>query len=721
MSKKRSLLSLLGAGLVGFTSLFSGNDVKAQTAETIKFGTYSPDADGYVLNLEHKSGSQEGFISGEDTFLSIPPNINPYILPSHTLVEGNVLGKDSRPINSQSVFSVLMSVKNSGGSSSFNLSPVEIDFWNSTLDVANRNHIVRFNVYKETFNGSSDLIIFKKVKDYTTNNGPAIVLTNIIQNNLADGQTYNYGYADISSKFKNNTVSTTEDTSFTEDLSVNQVSGLEYVITGQTNGVANITGGSTVNFLSSTNFSGVSNAGFSYKIRFGGVDLAEFNYRVDVSAVNDAPVVANAVGNKSAQYGSSFSFSVPSNTFSDVDGNALTYSVNGLPSGITFNTGSTNFTGTPTASGIYPVNLIATDTGGLKATNTFNLDVAKGSLSATADNKIRNYGDANPPFTGGLVGIVNGDGITASRSTTAIPASGIGDYGINVAFVDSNNKLTNYNTTLTPGTLTVNKANLSITSDNKSRTYGSANPALTFTFSGLKNSDPITASGNLNADPMSTIGTYAITLASLTDSSNKLPNYNVTTNNTGVLTVNKANVNVTAENKTKTYAQVNPTFTASYSGFVNGENSSVISGTPGFNTSVITGSPVNNYAITPTVGSLAAVNYSFSFIPGTISVTKAPLDVRASDAVRLYGTSNPTFSYTFEGLINGDTASAVSGTANTSTTAGSTTGIGDYAINISQGGMASANYSFNNFFSGNLHINPASLTVTAGNTSRPYG
>ncbi len=722
MGRKGGLLGLLGATLVGASALFGGaNEAKAQSVDLFKLGTYSPNALSSQVKLIHKNGANEGaiFVNEDTPILTNPPNPGfSYSLKVFTFIDNFRLSTDARGLNSQSKYNNFLYLKNIDGNSSFNLNH-ELDFtdiFDETVFDNTRNYIARFNIYKESTGQAQDYVLIKKVVEEDIIN----TLPNLSISNLAEGQEVNYGYVDISTEFKTQTASTSEDVAKVIDLSANQVSGLTYqLVNSPTGGSANISG-STLTYTPNSNYNGPDS--FKYNLLFGGNVLGDVTYNLTINAVNDSPIVSNPIGNKSAQYGSSFSFSVPSNTFSDVDGNALTYSVNGLPSGITFNTGSTNFTGTPTASGNYSVNLIATDTSGLKATNNFNLDVAKVSLTATADNKSRAYGDANPTFTGGLVGIVNSDNITANRTTSAGLTSSIGDYAINVAFVDPNNKVTNYNTTLTPGNLTVNKANLSITSDGKSKIYGASNPVLTFTFSGLKNSDPITASGSVGADSTSTVGNYSINLFSLTDISNKLPNYNVTTNNAGFLTINKANVNVTADNKTKIYAQANPAFTASYSGFVNGENSSVISGTPNFSSSVVTGSSVNNYSITPTVGSLAAVNYSFSFIPGNITVNKANLDVRASDAVRLYGGSNPTFTYTFEGLVNGDTASAVSGTATTSSpTATTSSPIGDYTINISQGSMTSANYSFNNFFAGNLHINPATLNVTTSNTNRTYG
>ena len=49
----------------------------------------------------------------------------------------------------------------------------------------------------------------------------------------------------------------------------------------------------------------------------------------------------------------------------------------------------------------------------------------------------------------------------------------------------------NYNFNYVNGTLTVNKATLTATADNASRTYGDSNPALTVSYSGFRNGDGV--------------------------------------------------------------------------------------------------------------------------------------------------------------------------------------------------------------------------------------
>ena len=74
------------------------------------------------------------------------------------------------------------------------------------------------------------------------------------------------------------------------------------------------------------------------------------------------------------------------------------------------------------------------------------------------------------------------------------------------------------------------------------------------------------------------------------------------------LTVNVALLTVSVPDVYKRQA-VNPVFTASYGGFVNGDTTSVLSGNPNLTTSATTNSPAGNYTITNTVGTLSTANY----------------------------------------------------------------------------------------------------------------
>jgi hypothetical protein len=88
--------------------------------------------------------------------------------------------------------------------------------------------------------------------------------------------------------------------------------------------------------------------------------------------------------------------------------------------------------------------------------------------------------------------------------------------------------------------------------------------------------------------------------------------------------VNPAALNVTAENAARPFGFANPSLGATYSGFVNGDTfASAVTGTPVVTTTATTLSPVGTYPVVVTQGTLAAANYVFNFVNGTLTIIKA--------------------------------------------------------------------------------------------------
>ena len=163
------------------------------------------------------------------------------------------------------------------------------------------------------------------------------------------------------------------------------------------------------------------------------------------------------------------------------------------------------------------------------------------------------------------------------------------------------------------------------------------------------------------------------------------------------------------------YGSSNPIFTQTISGFVNGEGSSVVSGTATGSSSSDNTSGVGTYSILGSSAGLSASNYDFgSPVNGSLTINKAHLTVSSDNQSRLYGSSNPTFTETISGFVNGEGNSVVSGTATGSSAADSKTGVGSYVILGSASGLMAANYDFTTA-NGSLTINQAPLTVKTDN------
>ena len=111
--------------------------------------------------------------------------------------------------------------------------------------------------------------------------------------------------------------------------------------------------------------------------------------------------------------------------------------------------------------------------------------MAAAALTVSADNQSRVYGATNPPLTGSVAGLQNGDLITAVFQTTADTNSPVGTYPITPALQDPGGLLGNYIVSYVNGTLNVGPALLGVTAANQGRIYGATNPVLTVIYQRL--------------------------------------------------------------------------------------------------------------------------------------------------------------------------------------------------------------------------------------------
>jgi hypothetical protein len=235
---------------------------------------------------------------------------------------------------------------------------------------------------------------------------------------------------------------------------------------------------------------------------------------------------------------------------------------------------------------------------------------------------------------------------------------------------------------LVPGTVTVVPAALIVTADDKSRPYNTANPTLTYTVkdsSGAVVAVSGTAALSTTAVTTSPVGGYPITVSQGTLETNYTYTFIP-----GTLTVTRPALTVTADDKTRAYNTPNPALTYT----VTDSTGTVVAvtGTAALSTTAVTTSPVGSYPISVAQGTLDN-NYSYTFVPGTLTVVPAGLIVSADNKSRLYNTDNPALTYVITDSTG--TVVAVSGTPALSTTAVKTSPVGAYPINVAQGTLPS--------------------------------
>src|SRR5207253_3228853 len=161
-------------------------------------------------------------------------------------------------------------------------------------------------------------------------------------------------------------------------------------------------------------------------------------------------------------------------------------------------------------------------------------------------------------------GFVAGDNVTASYSRTAGETVAGGPYTITATLAPAG-VLGNYDITYNTASFTINKAVASVTPNAASKTYGTADPALTGTLTGFLAADSVTAVYNRTAGETVAAGPY--TISAVLSPAAVLNNYTITYN-TAEFTINKAVASVTPNAASKTYGTADPALTGTMTGFL---------------------------------------------------------------------------------------------------------------------------------------------------------
>lgn len=214
-----------------------------------------------------------------------------------------------------------------------------------------------------------------------------------------------------------------------------------------------------------------------------------------------------------------------------------TISAGNLPPGLSLSKDGV-LSGYSAAAGSYSFTVTARDAGkGKKAasgTRNYTVNTYQAPLTITAPDASMTQGGAMPPLSASYNGFVNGDNATSLTTqpkitTTATAASPPGTYPITASGAAD----PNYNITYKQGTLTINGAGnppgngggdppgnghtkLVVTAQPETKAYGTADPQLAYTVTGLPNG--VTTSiftGNLSRTPGENVGSYVITQGTL--------------------------------------------------------------------------------------------------------------------------------------------------------------------------------------------------------------
>ena len=333
-----------------------------------------------------------------------------------------------------------------------------------------------------------------------------------------------------------------------------------------------------------------------------------------------------------------------------------------------------------------------------------SLVITKAPLSISAGNYTKKQGDAMPVFKASYAGFKNGENESVLTkqpvfSCEANEASAPAEYAVTISGADAEN----YDISYEQGRLTVVEADaVVVRAKSYSRQYGDENPVFEFETEGaaLDGTPEIVCSAVAN----SPVGSYAIEVKQ-----GSIKNYNVHFES-GSLVITKAPLSISAGNYTKKQGDAMPVFKASYAGFKNGENESVLTKQPVFSCEANEASAPAEYAVT--ISGAEAENYDISYEQGRLTVVEADaVVVRAKSYSRQYGDDNPVFEFETEGA-------ALDGTPEIVCSAVANSPVGSYTIEVKQGSIKNYNVHFE---SGSLVITKAPLSISAGNYTKKQG
>ncbi len=169
-------------------------------------------------------------------------------------------------------------------------------------------------------------------------------------------------------------------------------------------------------------------------------------------------------------------------------------------------------------------------------------------------------------------------------------------------------------------------------------------------------------------------------------------NYNAATEVTESVAATKVTLTVTADNKSMNVGSPVPTLTASYSGFIPGDTSAVLTGSPALSTTATNNSLPGPYPITVTQGTLASANYSFAFVNGTMTVNQVvgTVQITATSTLTKNGDGSYAATITLKNTGTGTALNVVLTTATLGTPSG--TPLPQSAGSIAPGGSSAPLY-----------------------------
>ncbi|WP_323668292.1 beta strand repeat-containing protein [Aliarcobacter butzleri] len=301
--------------------------------------------------------------------------------------------------------------------------------------------------------------------------------------------------------------------------------------------------------------------------------------------------------------------------------NGQTQSVNGYSFGTNKLLGSDTvadltLSGTTTSgknAGIYNTNLGGSSYNYNINFTQGNLSISKANATVTVNDSSKVYNGQNQNFDFSVSGLLGSD-----TKSDLVGLTGLQSFSKNAGtyYSMATGTDTNYNLNFVQGELEITKADATVTANSMNKVYNGQTQNLSgYSVIGLVGNDRMSSLTGIAGDSVSgkNAGTYNTNLSG-TDT-----NYNLIFVN-GKLTINKANLTVSADNKSKIEGEINPSLTYVANGLIGNDT---LNGS--LSTTATITSQAGNYDIEK--GSLSNSNYNIDFIKGTLSVEAKPIPI----------------------------------------------------------------------------------------------
>lgn len=288
-----------------------------------------------------------------------------------------------------------------------------------------------------------------------------------------------------------------------------------------------------------------------------------------------------------------------------------------------------------------------------------------------------------------------------------------GDYNVYYRINDTSNLFDSVEGVLT---VSITKVDVTVKADDVSVTYGGEIPVFTATAVGLAVGDVLENFGELTFTTQYrkglpvVAGGYSVEVGGIASD-----NYNFNFVS-GILTVNKRAVSITADAKAITYGDDAPQLTAVVEGLADGDTFESLNVT--LLSSYQKGMNAGAYTISLNTDNLSC-NYRASYQSADITVSKKAVTLSADSNTVAYGNDAPNFTFTAEGLVLNQSIAVL----------GEISGLCAYDKNTAQAGeeyditvdgAQSVNYEIT-YIKGILTVTKQSVTVTANGVSLVYG